>query len=77
MNDKITIKKNRKQVRRVIVVKKRELECFKKLFKLPGTKSDFQNKHNIQRQSVSRILERGQGVERIVRAMRKYYKANK
>lgn len=72
--DKRNTKKNIKQYRKVIKLREKQLLQLNDCFLLPGTKTDFQRKYSIPRQTVIRILAAGQGEERIVKSMIEYCK---
>lgn len=66
--------KNKKQYRKVVLLEKKQLNLLNQCFSLMGSKTDFERKYYIPRQTVTRILKRKSGEERVVESMLQYCK---
>ncbi len=63
-----------KEIRLVKIVPTEEIQEWKKLFSLHGTKTHLENKTGIARKTLNEVLKNEKGVERVIKAIRKYIK---
>ena len=65
------------QTRKVVRISKKEISLLKDCFCLKGVKTDFMRQFKIPPPTVNRVLQRSQGEERVVNAMKEYCNQNK
>lgn len=64
-----------KETRIVKIVPTQEIKEWKNLFSLHGTKALLERKTAISRKTLNEILENGRGVDRLIKAIRKFVKS--
>lgn len=66
-----------KQYRKVVILEQEEAATWSKYFQLYGNQADLFRQANVSRPTLTRVLSRKRGEERIIKAIRKYFKQQK